>query len=850
MPQIQVLEGAPGFGSQLGKALGSGFGEGLQQGINSRLTQMLQTKKELGKIRSNINLLSKRYEKGAYDPDTLLKLENRADELVREHNISAQDATGLAFEEYNMKSAQKDIEDKGNKPSGFWDSLKNLHQELKEPYSFKNIGFNAQQAAQKFAYPFVGQAEMVKEAFSPNAAAELEMLQQGFTPEEIAQGRKEVQSQLPFFLRQEGERKPLTESYLEATGGVGPGENKIERAIQGALGTFHPAGAVGSLASEAAEELGAPPVVQAAADALGFVLALKGGVKLKANILKANNQVLSKAESIATKTGQEVEEVIKAAQESSGANLEKALAGDVKEINKLNRAVSKEVPKVAEKVAATEKTVFNPKQAIKEREIFGAKLPESPFEAYYKIEAEKVAKQAAKTPPTLVKEAELTSRVKPLEEAKFNELQTQKQQLKDLESSVKNLEGSNKARVEATIGFKQREIQKTLDELKDLNYELKYFRKRPSEAEINSQIRKSGEEFIAEARKPTEAGQKRLQKTLNADKEYIERAEKLIARGELPGELRPDTHIKMKQKYLDGYEAMIGELKESNKALRGARDVESLKTIADNKRAMNYLQGRQNRLKSDIVNQTDKIKAMKAVEGPSGAFYRQQLKGLRQDVEQFQHDFFKQPKVKQPTQMKAEKVVGKHFKSTAEAEKLGEQVAKAPTTENIKEAAEATNQSPKQVREEIDQLKTKMKESAEKVKAGKATEKDVQQAEKEVNNSVSKWQMRAKLTTKTIAKSFAWGIGKGIVEEEFDIKIPSIYSTLGLSLIGKQNRIAGKAVGLSLGVKLVNTIYDMKEASKLKDLRKNPNEYTSYVQSLRKRYSAKRVNKIIEDSKE
>ena len=846
MPQIQVLPEVQGFGSQLGEALGGGLGagiqQGVQQGISNRINSMLQTKKELGKVRTSTNSLLRRYEKGTFDPDTINSFEKRAADFVNS-GLSADDASMLAVEEFNFKRQQEEAA-KPKKPGFFKELASKLGGREETIGALKGLGQDIKGAAQKFAYPFVGQAEMVKEAFSPNAAAELDMLQQGFTPEQIAQGRQEVQSQLPFFLRQEGERKPLTESYLEATGGVGPGENKIERAIQGALGTFHPAGAVGSLASETAAELGAPPVVQAAADALGFVLALKGGAKLESNILKANNKVLSKAESIAAKSGQEVEEVIKAAQESSGANLEKALAGDVKEINKLNRAVSKEVPKVAEKVASTEKTVFNPKQAIKEREIFGAKLPESPFEAYYKIEAEKVAKQASKTPATLAKEAELTSRVKPLEEAKFNELQTQKQQLKDLESSVKTLEGSNKARVESTIGFKQREIQKTLDELKDLNYELKYFRKRPSEAEINSQIRKSGEELIAEARKPTEAGQKRLQKTLNADKEYIERAEKLISRGELPGELRPDTHIKMKQKYLDGYEAMIGELKESNKALRGARDVESLKTIADNKRAMNYLQGRQNRLKSDIVNQTDKIKAMKAVEGPSGAFYRQQLKGLRQDVEQFQHDFFKQPRVKQPTQMKAEKVVGKHFKSTAEAEKLGEQVAKTPTPENIKEAAEATNQSPKQVREEIDQLKTKMKERAEKVEAGKATEKDVQQAEKEIDKF-----FRVKRNIKTAGTHLLIGAATSIAEEELGMKIPRSYLYGASALLGKRTTAPGRAIGFTVGHSLVRYIYNKKEALKLRELRKNPNDYTSYIQSLRKRYSAKRVNEIIEDSK-
>lgn len=51
MPQIQVLPGAPGFGSQLGQALGGG----LNQGISAGLSQMLEQKQNQKKM---ANLLS------------------------------------------------------------------------------------------------------------------------------------------------------------------------------------------------------------------------------------------------------------------------------------------------------------------------------------------------------------------------------------------------------------------------------------------------------------------------------------------------------------------------------------------------------------------------------------------------------------------------------------------------------------------------------------------------------------------------------------------------------------------------------------------------------------------------
>lgn len=46
MPQIQIIPGAPGFGSQLGAALGQGLGGGLSQGISAAINQMLEQKSQ------------------------------------------------------------------------------------------------------------------------------------------------------------------------------------------------------------------------------------------------------------------------------------------------------------------------------------------------------------------------------------------------------------------------------------------------------------------------------------------------------------------------------------------------------------------------------------------------------------------------------------------------------------------------------------------------------------------------------------------------------------------------------------------------------------------------------------
>ncbi len=45
MPQIQILPGAPGFGSQLGQAMGSGLSQGISAGLSQMLEQKTQQRK-------------------------------------------------------------------------------------------------------------------------------------------------------------------------------------------------------------------------------------------------------------------------------------------------------------------------------------------------------------------------------------------------------------------------------------------------------------------------------------------------------------------------------------------------------------------------------------------------------------------------------------------------------------------------------------------------------------------------------------------------------------------------------------------------------------------------------------
>jgi hypothetical protein len=864
---VQIFQQLPDPGSQhaaaIGEGFGSGFSEGIKGGLAAQLSGLLAKKKEVGKVRTNLNSLVKRYGKDAFDPDTINGFESRAKQLLDQGIVSsADDATMMAIQERIQKNLQEGAPKEA--PKSGLSSLFTPKEEASKirqtdlSKSLKELTETLKGAGAKIAYPFVGLADLPSQVTEQAGTGirKLVSLAQGQSEEEFQKGEdrfKKFAQEHPALSFGAGisTGPSLQESFLKATGGRGPGENPIERIIQGALSTGSPAGGVVQAVKEVQEALGIelPPAVQAAVEALTFVTAIKAGQNIKLPALKAGRKILDKAEKVAAEMGLKPEEVIQKATQESGADLGKALEGNAAEINKLNRKITQEAPG-AEKVSKTQKQFFSPKEAIKQREAFGRKVGESPLAEYFKPE-----KVVEHRPETLAKQKEVTDTLVPKVERLEKQISLDKQDLRQMQLSRKDFSGNELARIESNIHFKENAIQRKMDELKDLRYELKYFRKRPTEAEIDAAVKKSADAYIEEAKNPTPEGMKKAERQLQLDKDYIESAEKILNRGELPGEIRPDTHIKMKQKYLDGYNAMIRTLKDEIKSLKSAKDVESLRRVSENQKAVNYLENRARRLKSDVVNQTDKIKAMRGLEGPSGAFYKHQLKDLHKDVEQFQKDFFKYSKEKSIKQQITEKSaaepikeVGKQFEK---ATKLGEEVAKNPTEANIQKVAEATGQNPAQVKQEVSKMGDLLKDRAQKLKDGKATENDVHGAARDVNKQISHWESKAKGVSKIIIKGFGVGVIKGIIENEFGERIPSKYISLGYTIFGKSgtSRYAGRFIGIGAGSQTVDYIYNKIESSKLKELRKNPNEYTKYIQELKKRYRPKRVNQIIEDSK-
>lgn len=481
------------------------------------------------------------------------------------------------------------------------------------------------------------------------------------------------------------------------TQGKGRPENATERVVSG-----YPLGApgiVGEYAREAARAGGASERVQ---DVASFIGAVMGGkLRLPEPKMKAVRRVVENASKVSEKTGQPAEQVLSEAQQRSGADLAKAAEGNAEEINKLNRAITKEVPEVGKKVEAAPKEFAQPKTEIAAREKTVERLKERPLEEYYKPE-----KEVKHKPETVVKQQEVRQRVEPLLNAKNKELSQAQSDLSKLKESRKSIPEESKGRIEAGIKHAEDvQIPRLHQQIEELKYELREFKKQPSLEEIQDSVTKSGKTFIEEAKNPTPEGQKKIEAQIEKDKQYIERAAKLAEKGKLEGEIKPDTFIKMKQAYLDGYNGLIHELRDELRSLKGARDQEGLKAIADRRQAVRHLEQRTARLKADIQNQTDKLKVRGHLEKPSGAFYKQQLKTARSDVEAFQKDFIKEHKHRiEPGERKADLVARKELAKTIQ------QAQQKPTLENINKVAHEAGVPKEQIKKLEENIKKDVKE--------------------------------------------------------------------------------------------------------------------------------------------
>ena len=794
---VNILESVPTFGQSFAKSFGSGIGAGIPKGLEFAIKMGAKKKadlqKNLSRVTSGIKSHLSLYDKNkAFDSEMIGELDKRARKYI-ELGLSHDQAIGQAFEEMTQAGSpsqsnnvfnqmgvtgDKSTQNEGKEPS--WTDEFKSPKEIWE--NMKRIPAMAGRAVTNIVdFPF----QLAKAS--------------GVSP------RGKILNDF----------NTLVDYYDEATGGKGIPQNAAERIASGAVLGLPGIAAAG--VEEGLHQLGAPGWAQTAAGVATFILSGRARVP-------KFNQIAKEAEKVAAETGKTAEEVIESAAKKANIDPVALEKGDESAIRSLKEKIT-EAPKISEKVKETPKTVFNKKGAEKERRIFGEKLAESPLDEYYNIKAKEAEAQANKRPETIAREKEIRATLAPEEKRLFEDLRHKREDLARIDKARKKLVGQERARVDTLYQHRVKSIEEATDKLKDVQYQMKYGRARPTEAEINAQIQDSVKRFKEGIENPTPENIKKLERQLELDKKYIERASQLEKRGELSGEIKPDTFIRMKSKYLEGYKTAIKEAKETINALKQADDPMAASAIAKEKQLVETLQNRVKRLEADIVNQTDNIKAMRALEKPSGAFYKQQLKNLKKDDALFRNDLFKQNRLKSPEDLK----VSKTYSEKSPEVKLGKESTENPNPENLKKASEQTGKSEEKINEEL-----------------KKEGKEFEEAAKEITNGTvdpkveSKFLKNLKKYGRVFGIGFAVGSVQALIEEKFNIKVDSKI----LRYIGYISGV-GTFGGTTIGHNVVRDLFDSAQAKHLKTLRGNPRAWNQYVNNMRKSNGETKVKRVL-----
>ena len=499
-----------------------------------------------------------------------------------------------------------------------------------------------------------------------------------------------------------------------------------------------------------------------------------------------------------------IEEAVKNL-ESRGISVVKAAEGDAKALNE----IQKEAIKVSDTFKQAEK--YNRKELEKVRGEKAEKLVQSPLEEYYAPK-----KEVKSRPETVEKEK---ARIAPLEALiKQNERRLLNRQYEILSAQGRLREAAatltdiDKSRINSIINTAKIEHQKALNEIAGAKFEIKYGHPPKTTAEIKEQIAKSFEEIREGIKNPTAEKVEKLRKSLETNKEALEKAEKLVARGELPGAPVFDEYIKIKQEYVKAYGELIDELKEFVKQKKGVRAYQARVNNAEE--LIKVMEATREHAKASIINQIDKRKAIKTLEGPSGALWKNLLKDVRTDVDAFKKDWIKANKISSAQEVK--------------------------TAEAAKRSINTPQEEAKILKGSEETVKEPLKEAAEKVKKGTATEEDVQK----VATSLDKWLLRLSKVQGGFTRGAVIGAVQGLVEEFLDVKAPA---GLIAALWPGNSASRGSAYGGSvIAHKVVNSIFTKTEAAKLRKLKNTP-AFNERRRELEKRYSAERVNKILKE---
>lgn len=878
MPQIQMLEGVPGFGGQLGKALGTGLGTGLSAGISQGLQNQLKEFQQIKKNRSALSGAFGSYSKQfgfdkSINESTRRNLLKEAEGLI-DQGQDPLSAINSVYDKYLSQQEKESASSQGGKPpESKFDLAKaltggvNAIPGIKEFLSQRESPEGPTRLQSLVSAPVKGAAQFGESV--RNVANPVGQILEAITGRES----NDFSNILPT------QDKPA-ERLLETVGRTAPAALLTGGASPLVLGEI--ASAAGF--REFAKQLGAGENVQTLAEMFGFSLPSLGKLAFSklGKIFKAKGALPPPIKEIGfkPKAGEGIPSPIQAAEEAMDSYTKavnqsvKNLADrgiTVEQINSGDPIAIKELQKEASKVVDLYKEAdkMNLKEFHKQHADIAKKLPESPLEKYYSAE-----KEIAIRPETAAKK-ELIN--KPLE----NIVKQNQRRAKDLQYQILSADQELRSgklihqeieRIQATRSANSLAHQQAMNEIKNANFEMKYGRAPATSEQIQTQIDKTFDELRAGIKDPSSKKVEAFRKGFEKDKHLIDQANKLIARGEIPGPKVFDEYTKIHEQYLKSYDDLINELtsfiKESKGKPRFAAKVQRAEELSD------LIKNTRKLGEAKLEIQKDKRRIQHVLNKPSGAFFKNMLRDTRKDIDAFQKDYFKWSKIAEGPEKKAAEIAKKTIKAPPEVAKkefkretlspkeppkapkkfsktdikdgieAGEKAAKNPTEANVKNASERAGMTKEDYKDYIDKVSDKMKKSAEKIKSGNASPQDEISILKDI---LSRFKKLPKLI-QIGAGGVIVGTTQALSEEYLGYKPPIVAIGTAAGALGAEGKglVRGAGIGYvgNIVYKYLRDGFNDAAANQLKSKRGNPKEFDAYYKKLREKYGDTRAAKI------
>jgi hypothetical protein len=917
MPQLQILPAAPSFGSELGKALGGGFGKGVSEGLQERLNTFHDEKLKLEKNRVK-HAGTHKFHKNEFGFKDIPEEDNleifKAGRKYIEQGFDHDEAVEKAFQDYRLKS-EEEIEDK--EPPSFAKrigeipvrALAGLSGAIPELLSgAKKIFAPPEERAPKIPRENIPERLEEAEKLGPqvynkflstlsneefmslprNKQIELsQQLGQQIIPQEVGQtlargilgrGGAERLAQAGGLPTVEFGTEPAqavgetTGRLLRdlglfqaagqfaglgkragAAGGLFGGAAAGEQALAGeapTIGTVAPAALFGAGAEVAPEILGR--LFRFLGNKLPIKRAVPGKRPPAIKEIEFKPGKIPPPPTPGPQTAQEAQSLYNDIVNESVKNLsERGIT--LEAINAGDPTALKELQKESNKVAGLFKDAekINLKEFQKQQKDILKKIPESPLEKYYAPKKEVVRK-----PETIAKELE---RIKPIETSiKQNERRVRDLQYQilsadeQLRSGVLNAQEAE--RVRATRKVNAFSHAKAMDAIKNAKFDIKYGRPPATSEEIGKQITDTFEKLREGIKNPSAKKVELFRKGFERDKALIDDAQRLAARGRLPGPEVFDEYIKIHREYVKSYDDLLNELKDFISENKGKPKLSAKVKNAEN--LAKIVKNNQKLGKAKIALQEDKRKALRILEKPSGAFIKNSLRDTKRDIEAFQKDFFKWNKIAEGPEKKVAEIAkekikplpkvaekakdtAKEFKETAQA---AEAAAKDPTGPKLKSAAERAGMTKEEYQEYIRKIRNKMEDAGAKIKLGTASP----ETEKGIIKDLLLRYKKLPQIPKALVGGVIIGTIQGVGEEVFGKKIPQTLLFLpayGAIKGGVGTRTGAGAIA-SLVSNFIRKTFNSASANRLKELRKNPREYNAHYRKLQSKYGNARAAKI------